>query len=639
MKIPNKFNGYSRDGVRLYNGPAAPLALAGTTAIGTGVGGAAVGAGLGSLGTGLAAGATMAGGAGLLGKLGLSTIGTGLGGAGGVLGGTALTPAVASLAPAATAQVMGPSMLQSAGLEALKGKVIGGGVQQAAAQQASNLAIQQAAAKNMANVAGSQFTQAAPNLVGRNQVLEAFSRQGAGQNLTQLGPKLAGDASASSLTPQVTSPYDLSTGLKTGINPQFAGQQGIQTAASPTVNPADIVGRSIRPDQNFFQNLGNIGSFQDLKDYADAHPYATSAMAGLGAMGISKLMEQKKVPRPEDNAMIRPYTYERTQRPEAYETSPTMDSSERNYFNDQFIAGAPYKATEMAEGGIASAYAVGGPVEQMAAMNSVGMNTGYPMAAINTPMYSNPTMQRPEATNVVAPSADAGVGAYSGEQRFAKGGETETEGGYSYSYDPNTMQFTQLRVPTVKLPPAPTMGGMSGMQNMSQGLPPTPQPVKNSGTKVSGGIATPAMGPMQAQQARPINVPAYQTPEQQLGLNNFYDYMNQQLSGYGGYARGGNVGGEANLGDYSDGGRLLKGPGDGVSDSIPAVIGKRQPARLADGEFVIPARIVSELGNGSTEAGARKLYAMMERVQNTRKKSIGKKKVAVNSKADKHLPA
>jgi hypothetical protein len=93
------------------------------------------------------------------------------------------------------------------------------------------------------------------------------------------------------------------------------------------------------------------------------------------------------------------------------------------------------------------------------------------------------------------------------------------------------------------------------------------------------------------------------------------------------------------LGGYSDGGRLLRGPGDGVSDSIPAVIGRNQPARLADGEFVVPARIVSELGNGSTEAGARKLYAMMERIQASRKKSIGKKKVAVNSKADKHLPA
>ena len=98
-------------------------------------------------------------------------------------------------------------------------------------------------------------------------------------------------------------------------------------------------------------------------------------------------------------------------------------------------------------------------------------------------------------------------------------------------------------------------------------------------------------------------------------------------------------GGISHLGGYSDGGRLLRGPGDGVSDSIPASIGDRQPARLADGEFVVPARIVSEIGNGSTEAGARKLYAMMDRVQKARKKSVGKNKVAVNSKADKYLPA
>ena len=94
-----------------------------------------------------------------------------------------------------------------------------------------------------------------------------------------------------------------------------------------------------------------------------------------------------------------------------------------------------------------------------------------------------------------------------------------------------------------------------------------------------------------------------------------------------------------NLGGYSDGGRLLRGPGDGVSDSIPAVIGKKQPARLADGEFVVPARIVSELGNGSTEAGARKLYAMMDRVQAARRNTVGKGKVARNSRADKYLPA
>jgi hypothetical protein len=112
--------------------------------------------------------------------------------------------------------------------------------------------------------------------------------------------------------------------------------------------------------------------------------------------------------------------------------------------------------------------------------------------------------------------------------------------------------------------------------------------------------------------------------------------------GYGGMGQNFRTfasGGMSNLGDYSDGGRLLRGPGDGVSDSIPAMIGKRQPARLADGEFVVPARIVSELGNGSTEAGARKLYAMMDRIQKARGKTVGKNKVAKNSRSEKYLPA
>jgi len=90
------------------------------------------------------------------------------------------------------------------------------------------------------------------------------------------------------------------------------------------------------------------------------------------------------------------------------------------------------------------------------------------------------------------------------------------------------------------------------------------------------------------------------------------------------------------LGSFSDGGRLLKGPGDGVSDGIPATIGGKQPARLADGEFVIPARIVSELGNGSTDAGAKRLYAMMDRIKHARAKA---KDIAADTKAYKYLPA
>jgi hypothetical protein len=95
-------------------------------------------------------------------------------------------------------------------------------------------------------------------------------------------------------------------------------------------------------------------------------------------------------------------------------------------------------------------------------------------------------------------------------------------------------------------------------------------------------------------------------------------------------------GGIAQLGSYSDGGRMLKGPGDGMSDNIPGVIAGKQPARLADGEFVVPADVVSHLGNGSTDAGAKRLYAMMDTV---RKARTGTKKQGKQIKAEKYLPA
>jgi hypothetical protein len=99
-------------------------------------------------------------------------------------------------------------------------------------------------------------------------------------------------------------------------------------------------------------------------------------------------------------------------------------------------------------------------------------------------------------------------------------------------------------------------------------------------------------------------------------------------------ARGGTM--RSHLGGYSDGGRMLKGPGDGMSDDIPATISGKQPARLADGEFVIPADVVSHLGNGSTDAGAKKLYSMMAKI---RKARTGKKKQAPAVKADRFMPA
>jgi hypothetical protein len=82
--------------------------------------------------------------------------------------------------------------------------------------------------------------------------------------------------------------------------------------------------------------------------------------------------------------------------------------------------------------------------------------------------------------------------------------------------------------------------------------------------------------------------------------------------------------------------RFLMGKGDGMSDSIPATINDTQPARLADGEFVIPADVVSHLGNGSSKAGAAKLHSMMNRI---RKARTGKKRQAPEVRAERYMPA
>jgi hypothetical protein len=98
-------------------------------------------------------------------------------------------------------------------------------------------------------------------------------------------------------------------------------------------------------------------------------------------------------------------------------------------------------------------------------------------------------------------------------------------------------------------------------------------------------------------------------------------------------------GGLADLGGYADyagGGRMLKGPGDGMSDSIPAVIAGKQPARLANDEFVVPADVVSHLGNGSSDAGAKQLYRMMDKVRAAR---TGKQAQAKQINPNKYMPA
>lgn len=82
--------------------------------------------------------------------------------------------------------------------------------------------------------------------------------------------------------------------------------------------------------------------------------------------------------------------------------------------------------------------------------------------------------------------------------------------------------------------------------------------------------------------------------------------------------------------------RFLQGPGDGLSDSIPANIDGKQPARLATGEFVVSADAVSALGNGDSTAGAQRLYGMMDRI---RQQAHGTKQQMKKVNPNKVLPA
>ena len=203
---------------------------------------------------------------------------------------------------------------------------------------------------------------------------------------------------------------------------------------------------------------------------------------------------------------------------------------------------------------------------------------------------------------------------------------TAAHGDY-YSYP----DFTQGYDPT---------GGASGQQfyNYNYGTP-TLTPYAEGGS-VAGDIMYPqsqiptgAVGQYGNRSAIPI--PTEVVGPQDAAVDPFTG-EEQSSNGTQQVVRPMAAGGIASLGGYSDGGNLTQGPGDGVSDSIPASIGGKQPARLADGEFVIPARAVAEVGNGSTKAGAKKFYAMLKRIE---KSSKGRSNIAANTRADRFMPA
>lgn len=400
-----------------------------------------------------------------------------------------------------------------------------------------------------------------------------------------------------------------STAVNTGLN---------QAGTSMMTNPSILNAATAPVAQTVSNPLTGVSNWWGGLSGKEKLGYGLAGTAGLGILGDAMTPKQKEVA--VDKGSVRPYTYASTQAsPSPYPTGPIYDASgnpilakkEQNYFNQGYTALPAYKA---ADGGL---------------MAAGGLGNMYPQSQQYSNDYATP-IHNPISTEVLNSGYEQNTNPYTGEPiGYALGGRAsgtaEAETNNKYTYDPATQQYAQVQpiepVATDRqgfnqmLNHSPSsmfmLGANRGMQNNNQNM-------GNVGMNGFGGI----MGNM-----------LRKVKEQQPTTQNFtYDPVTQTYKQLA-------EGGMANLGDYSDGGRLLKGPGDGVSDSIPASIGDKQPARLADGEFVIPARIVSELGNGSTDAGAKRLYAMMDKIQSGRKKTVGKGKVAVDSKAEKYLPA
>lgn len=356
------------------------------------------------------------------------------------------------------------------------------------------VAAQTAQAANVAGQAipsGLEATNfAQPGAVQPTNIAQMMGNQGVNVagGTPQAAVQAAADA-ASAVDPNAA----MSEALRTNPSLTMGPANPYPTPGSVNLNDAFAKALAQAPDLTQGGKNAEPGVLDQLGKLYDKIP--TAAKYGLGALGAVKglnYLEGNKYGTPEKETYTGPLS--------RFKYDPSR-----------------YTPTIATPNVYRPAYAGGGPVEAMSNANSIGANTGYPMAAINKGAYATP-YQTPISRNVVTGGADTNVDPMTGEMKLAGGG----------------------------------------------------------------------------------------------------------LSDLGSYA------------DYAGGGRMLKGPGDGMSDSIPATIAGKQPARLANDEFVVPADVVSHLGNGSSDAGAKQLYRMMDKVRAAR---TGKKSQAKQINPDKYMPA
>ena len=496
--------------------------------------------------------------------------------------------------------------------------------------------------------------------------LGAYGGAGLTAGLTGAGASALGSAATEETVKQAAAqgiaPGEISREMAAGaFKPELAVRPETATLGQKASAGFDVL--KADPSKFFKQNMFPIGA---------------TALGYLGMQPQSTLSGPTPTP-----GYIRPYTFSQVR-------NPNYGQPGQPYFTQTYTAQTPipadqYGATMMADGGLATL-----PDARLA------LNAAYPQSGtVDITQYATP-YQMPTSAENLAASYEMATSPYSGEPiRMAEGGDSKAaveqynkmlsdRAALEYNRPEEFKQQYYTPAPAPVAPTTPSITPQQGIEGLYQyylGRKPAQEELSQWSSNISGDISPEEaayfrnyIGAEQAQTGyKPTGVDPFMTG----GIGNLggyglptYSYnpqtmqytqtggmapsmagldpaiLQQMMADYqarqvapstGGAAAGGMM--PYDLGGYSDGGRLLKGPGDGVSDSIPATIGNKQPARLADGEFVVPARIVSELGNGSTDAGARKLYGMMDRIQKKRKKSVKGKSFAIDSKADEALPA
>jgi hypothetical protein len=451
---------------------------------------------------------------------------------------------------------------------------------------------------------------------------------------------------------------DLATGFAMDALPLATAPVSapVVAAPAPVVSPPDLSAQytdsgintpvtppSAAPYQSYGDKLmtGLGKAAASPIDFIKANPGATAAVAlPLGLAGIQAMSAQPTLPASMARPAVPNQFYNAQYNPG--QRNPNFGQPGQPYFLGQGYGSSGFSTAYAAVGGSmqdiqASARPIL-PPNQMIGGSAPNENQFYPGANIARGGASG-APQAPAATDVVG-GYDQKLDQYTGEPvRMADGGYTGSASG---------------DVGSIPLGGPMPSGFLSGIQSLVQQ---NPSMVRQLGGDAQSSPNDYVYDPETQQFVKKSDLPPVQgmkkggkTIDTEINTDepserDIYENTDddtiaklQKILGRSIAEKSMAGGGIASLNEYAAGGRLLQGPGDGMSDSIPAVIkgDKPQRAALAQGEFVLPADVVSHLGNGSTDAGSKRLYAMMDKIRHAR---TGSKKQGRQINPDQFMPA